>query len=109
MNGTVPGRMMLTSIFSSDAPKLRATFRNRASLVFTPDWVLMMIGMTAPRKTTTTFDQMPMPNQMMMSGNNVTRGTAFERVDERTEQVLQRAATSRWQARSECRQRPLPT
>ena len=49
----------------------------RASLVFTPDWVLMRIGMTAPRKTTTTFDQMPMPNQMMISGNRVTRGTAL--------------------------------
>ncbi len=37
----------------------------------------MIIGMTAPRKATTTFDQMPMPNQMMISGSNVTRGTAF--------------------------------
>ena len=37
----------------------------------------MTIGMTAPRNTTTTFDQMPMPNQMMMSGSSVTRGTAL--------------------------------
>ena len=57
--------------------KLRATRMKRASFVFTPDWVLMRIGMTAPRKTTMTFDQMPMPNQMMMSGSSVTRGTAL--------------------------------
>src|SRR5947207_7418474 len=77
MNGTVPGTMILTNTFSSDAPKLRATLRNLASLVLTPDWVLMRIGITAPRKTTATFDQMPIPNQMMMSGNNVMRGTAL--------------------------------
>src|SRR6516165_4246443 len=77
MKGTVPGRMMLEKIFSLEAEKLRATRMKRASLVLTPDWVLMRIGMTAPRKTTTTFDQMPMPNQMMMSGNSVTRGTAL--------------------------------
>ena len=77
MNGTVPGRMMLEKILSCEAEKLRATRMKRASLVFTPDWVLIRIGMTAPRKTTTTLDQMPMPNQMMMSGNSVTRGTAL--------------------------------
>src|SRR5262252_11138406 len=77
MKGTVPGRMMLEKIFTLEAEKLRATRMKRASLVLTPDWVLMRIGMTAPRKTTTTFDQMPMPNQMMMRGNSVTRGTAL--------------------------------
>ena len=68
---------MLEKILSREAEKLRATRMKRASLVFTPDWVLIRIGMTAPRKTTTTLDQMPMPNQMMISGNSVTRGTAL--------------------------------
>src|SRR5215468_10219872 len=75
--GTVPGRMMLEKIFTLEAEKLRATRMKRASLVLTPDWVLMRIGMTAPRKTTTTLDQMPMPHQMMMRGKSVTRGTAL--------------------------------
>src|SRR6266404_3639946 len=64
-------------IFTLEAEKLRATRMKRASLVLTPDWVLMRIGMTAPRKTTRTLDQMPMPHQMMMSGRSVTRGTAL--------------------------------
>src|SRR5262245_20210947 len=51
MKGTVPGRMMLEKIFTLEAEKLRATRMKRASLVLTPDWVLMRIGMTAPRKT----------------------------------------------------------
>ena len=51
--------------------------RKRASLVFTPDSALMTMGMTAPRNTTATFDQMPMPNQMINSGSKVTRGTAL--------------------------------
>jgi hypothetical protein len=33
--------------------------------------------MTAPRNTTATLDQMPMPNQITMSGSSVTRGTAL--------------------------------
>ena len=77
MNGTVPGRMMLENILCRDAEKLRAMVRKRASLVFTPDSALMTMGMTAPRNTTATFDQMPMPNQMMNSGSKVTRGTAL--------------------------------
>ena len=77
MNGTVPGRMMLEKILSFEAEKLRATRMKRASLVFTPAWVLMRIGMTAPRKTTMTLDQMPMPNQITISGSSVTRGTAL--------------------------------
>ena len=35
------------------------------------------MGMTAPRNTTTTLDQMPIPNQMTISGRSVTRGTAL--------------------------------
>src|SRR5262249_56161335 len=77
VEGAVAGRMMLEKIFILEAEKLRATWMKRASLVLTPDWVLMRIGMTAPMKTTTTLDQMPMPNQMMRSGNSVTRGTAL--------------------------------
>jgi hypothetical protein len=60
-----------------DAQKLRATRMKRASLVITPDCVLMRIGMTAPRKTTATLDQIPMPSQITISGSNVTRGTAL--------------------------------
>src|ERR1700756_2603363 len=77
MNGTVPGNTMLVNIFVRDAEKLFAMARKRASLVFTPDSALMTMGITAPRNTTATFDQMPMPNQMMSSGSKVTRGTAL--------------------------------
>ena len=69
--------MMLEKILNLEAEKLRATRMKRASLAFTPDWALMRTGITAPRNTTTTFDQIPMPHQMMMSGNSVTRGTAL--------------------------------
>src|ERR1043166_435483 len=49
----------------------------RASLVFTPAWAAIRIGSAAPRNPTTTLDQMPMPNQMTISGMRVIRGTAL--------------------------------
>ena len=81
MNGTVPGRMMLANIFARDAEKLRAMARKRASLVFTPDSALMTMGMTAPRNTTATFDQMPMPNQMIDQRQQGDARHGIERVD----------------------------
>ena len=69
---------MVQKIVRSEAPRLLATLRKRSSLVVTPVNVLMSIGITAPRNTTTTLDQMPIPNQMTMSGSRVTRGTAFK-------------------------------
>src|SRR5439155_1370447 len=47
MKGTVPGRMMLEKIFTLEAEKLRATRMKRASLVLTPDWVLLRIAEAA--------------------------------------------------------------
>ena len=45
----------------------------------TPDMVLMMIGKSAPRKITATFDCQSMPNQMMKSGMNTIRGVLYRK------------------------------
>ena len=37
----------------------------------------MRSGNTAPRKTIMIFDHIPMPNQMIKSGNQISRGVAF--------------------------------
>ena len=60
---------------SSTWPQVGAIARR--SVVRTPYSVLMMIVKKAPRNTTATFDQIPIPSQSTMSGSSATRGSAF--------------------------------
>ena len=98
MNGTVPGRTMLERIFNREAEKLRATRMKRASLVFTPDWVL--IEDRNDRAEENDHDLRP-DADAEPDDDERQQGDArhrVERVDERAEHVLQRVSTVRSQA-----------
>ena len=70
------GNDTLKKIWLRLAPKLLSISTKRSLVVRSPASVLMVTGNSTKKITTSTFDQMPMPNQRMNSGASAIVGVA---------------------------------
>ena len=62
--------------FRTEAQNARAARSKSASMFRMPATVFTRIGKKADKKTMNTFDHIPIPNQMMISGTMAIRGVA---------------------------------
>ena len=76
MNGTEPGIATVLKICQSDAQNERAARSRSRSIARMPPIVFTRIGKNAEMKTMNTFDHIPIPNQIKISGIIATRGVA---------------------------------
>src|SRR5580692_11191308 len=77
MNGTDPGNASVVKICQSDAQYARAARSRSRSIFLTPATVFTRIGKNAEMNTMKIFDQIPMPNQMIIMGTMAMRGVAY--------------------------------